>query len=804
MAPKKLIVSPSWILLSFLHDTCAVVDQATSLRGLRKRQHEKTLYHNELPHLFSEQVEPTESAAPAFPSSVLKPDSFPVVLSAFVPTNEIEMITSRFDLLDATKSNQHASVELLDVSFLLVDANEHNNALSVLTHIYSHNPVADDLFSNVGINQQATEKLREKVRLQTVTATRTRGKPRNGSGYTTIPGFSCFRDLQGMTDAMFDLAKEFPELVTMENIGSSFLSADINAMKITAQSSNNHEKGKVLITSGVHAREYAPPELVMRYATTLAESYDIDADITWILQHTEIHLIFYVNPDGRDVAEKNPDLYWRKNVNPGSNQDGCSKNSRGVDINRNFDFMWSEKGASNNPCDETYYGTSAGSEAETQAIAAYANRLFPKEQRKRDPVEDMDVAYGEDIMGVYIDVHSSGGYTYYPWGHKNQVSPDDESLQALGRKISSFNGYKLWAPNQPDFLYPASGDTSDYMYARFGVSSFGLEIGEEFYESCKLFEEEIVPSNLPALIYAAKVAKKPFSLGKGPDVFDLRVSSDSAADAGIRVSALASDSKMVNIKNYPQFTTGKQHIKEVKVYLDVHPDNDDGSNPNVWIMNPTDRTYNNVEEDIEIMLSTSEISSGRHTVFVQAKDSKGYLGPVSSIFFDVTKPSVSQPSQAGPGTDIAENNILLLVDFANGFGAFNRGGRDAKYYQRKKGRVGVARIQDGNDDKSSIYSKKLMLNQVFSSIRVTFSFLGLGMEDDDKFCVEYMLDESLEWKKKKCWTVAVDFENKVWYDDTSVRINVADAESVRVRFRCDGDNNRDNVLLDVVQVEGEE
>jgi len=324
------------------------------------------------------------------------------------------------------------------------------------------------------------------------------------------------------------------------------------------------------------------------------------------------------------------------------------------------------------------------------------------------------------------------------------------------------------------------------------------------------------------------VAKKPFTLGKGPDVFDLRVSRDSAANERILVSALASDSRMVNIKNYPKFTTGKQHIKEVKLYLDVHPDNDDGSISNVWIMNPTDRKkYNNVEEDIDVMLSTSEIPPGKHTFFVQAEDSNGYLGPVSSIFFDVTESSVSQPSEADPiappnneepnsqgngsdgdsidstiGSNIAGDSMLLLENFATGFGAFNSGGHDTRCYKRLKGRDGVARIQDGNIDQSSIYTNKLMLNHSFSSIKVTFSFFGLSMEEDDKFCLEYILDENSEWKKRKCWRGFVDFENKVWYDNTSIKINVEDAQSVRVRFRCEGGNNRDDVLFDMVQIQG--
>lgn len=59
------------------------------------------------------------------------------------------------------------------------------------------------------------------------------------------------------------------------------------------------------------------------------------------------------------------------------------------------------------------------------------------------------------------------------------------------------------------------------MYAVLGVASFGLEIGEKFYESCATFENDILPSNLPALLYVTKVSSRPNSLVKGPDIFDL-------------------------------------------------------------------------------------------------------------------------------------------------------------------------------------------------------------------------------------------------------------------------------------------
>lgn len=89
----------------------------------------------------------------------------------------------------------------------------------------------------------------------------------------------------------------------------------------------------MLITSGVHARELPPPELVARFVETLMAGYDVDADITSILDRTEVHAILYVNPDGRHVAERRPDLQWRKNLNPGNyggGGKGCDDGRRRV------------------------------------------------------------------------------------------------------------------------------------------------------------------------------------------------------------------------------------------------------------------------------------------------------------------------------------------------------------------------------------------------------------------------------------------------------------------------------------------
>lgn len=441
---------------------------------------------------------------------------------------------------------------------------------------------------------------------------------------------------------------------------------------------------------------------------------------------------------------------WRKNLNFGGGNDGCDDivGNPGVDINRNFNFKWGDlAGASNDPCANDYHGPSAESEPETRALVEYAKRLFPEGQRKNDPEGEMDVPFGEDITGIYLDIHASGGYgefslgkmvctfmshfffnafvslrpslsfvvVYYPWGHADSKSPDDEALQALGRKINSINEYKLWAGSQPDFLYPASGDTSDYMYAALGVASLGLEIGDEFYQECAAFEDEIVPINMPALMYAAKIARTPFREGKGPDILDFVLD-------GNLVSARASDSEMVNAigGGFPDFSTGNQLLAEVRLYLDVHPDDyNQGDGTSSWLMQRTttsrrieemedcysiekkkaciraagggvcewdrnemkcgpsnsaqeaganvalstvedgdlvfpssaevnnDVQFDSGDETVQLEIDLSILGAGRHTLYVQATDSDGYKGPVSSLFISGSQRRASALSLRG-------------------------------------------------------------------------------------------------------------------------------------------------------------
>jgi murein tripeptide amidase MpaA len=169
------------------------------------------------------------------------------------------------------------------------------------------------------------------------------------------------------------------------------------------------------IMTGLHAREYAPPELASRWVESLIDDYGNNAGITAMLNYTEIHLVLQSNPDGRQVAENNRAVWRRKNLNPGNGN--CAKLERGVDLNRNFPFRWGlNSGSSSDECAETFRGTAAASEPEVKAIIQYARSIFPVGQRKAKPIQQMQVAYPENTtMGVFLDIHSYGELVLSPW-----------------------------------------------------------------------------------------------------------------------------------------------------------------------------------------------------------------------------------------------------------------------------------------------------------------------------------------------------------------------------------------------------
>lgn len=167
--------------------------------------------------------------------------------------------------------------------------------------------------------------------------------------------------------------------------------------------------------------------------------------------------------------------------------------------------------------------------------------------------------------------------------------------------------------------------------------------------------------------------------------------------------------------------------------------------------------------------------------------------------------AAKQPVSSNSGSSSSWKTIAS-EDFDSGYGKFKDGGSDVAYYKSVKGRSGVVRIQAGNGRKSSVFSNEMIFNNgSYSKFRVIFSFYANSMETDDRFCLDYSTNGGTVWKKQQCWSRASDFNNLEWYDNKTVTLKPNSSNNIQsliVRFRCDGDNVQDDILIDSVRVQG--
>lgn len=448
----------------------------------------------------------------------------------------------------------------------------------------------------------------------------------------TIPGFACYRTVEETYDTMDTLVAENPTLASIVDIGDSWEKEnlggnngyDLRVLKIT-NSAITGTKPILFAMSSIHAREYTPAELNTRFAEYLLDNYGTDADATWLVDHREIHLLLQGNPDGRKIAEAGE--LKRKT----QNNNFCSGQlTRGVDMNRNFPFMWNQgTGSSGNQCSQVYRGPSATSENETSAIDTYIKTLFidARGEGINDPAPD-------DTTGLYLDIHNVASLILFPYGFSDgaQQSPNHAQLRTLGRKFGFYNGYRAEQSNAS--LGGADGASDDSAYGQLGVASYTFELGGSgFFTSCTTFENEIYPDNLQALIYAAKVSDTPYITASGPDIDNITFSGNNIAPgAVVTVTGVATDGQFNNNNG----TEPTQNIASVSMFIDELPWAP-GATP--IMMQASDGSFDAVNEDFTGQIDTTGFSAGRHVVYLQTTDASGVTGVVYSAFFNIVDPA---------------------------------------------------------------------------------------------------------------------------------------------------------------------
>jgi murein tripeptide amidase MpaA len=282
----------------------------------------------------------------------------------------------------------------------------------------------------------------------------------------------------------------------------------------------NEQTQAILLLGGVHAREWGSPDILIAFAERLLSAWRNGkgiaigkrrfraSNIQRLIDETAIYILPQVNPDGRHHSFT-VDPYWRKNRRPApAERDDDDETCIGVDLNRNFDFLWDFAKAfspdapvscSTHPCDkEVYVGPAAASEPETRNVVWLLD-----EHPEIGYLIDLH-SYGELIMYSWGDDENQTGdasmtFTNIQWDGRRGVfddkyreflNDDDRQLlirlgEAVAAGIATSRG-RPYRVQQSANLYPTAGTSDDYSYSRHLVDpglpkvlAFTVEWGSE-------------------------------------------------------------------------------------------------------------------------------------------------------------------------------------------------------------------------------------------------------------------------------------------------------------------------------------
>ena len=291
-----------------------------------------------------------------------------------------------------------------------------------------------------------------------------------------------------------ELYQDYPNLVAEKiSIGQSLEGRDIWALKMSDNPNIDEDEAEVLYTGLHHAREPMSYMNLFYYMNWLVENYETDQMAKDILDNRELWFIPAINPDGliynQQIAPNGGGMQ-RKN-----GRETCNGGVDGVDLNRNYSFMWGldNQGSSPDGCDETFRGNGPFSEPETAAIEAFIE------------AHDFPVAF---------NYHSYSNLLLHPFGYTEPNPMDEEDIQTfteIGEELVSINGYLLGTG--VDILYAVNGEACDWMYGEHGIFAYTPEVGSSqdgFWPATN----RIIPlceENLYANQYLALVAGSNYS-----------------------------------------------------------------------------------------------------------------------------------------------------------------------------------------------------------------------------------------------------------------------------------------------------
>ena len=234
-----------------------------------------------------------------------------------------------------------------------------------------------------------------------------------------------------------------------------------------------------------HAREWVPPLVTIETAERLLRNYATHAGTRDLVDNLEIWILPSVNPDGGhysfyDFASQRKNMTRYCGVD--STGDFASRNSWGVDVNRNYDMYSAFDGYSGASTTSCTSGTSAG----------------PAELSEPE-ARNVDWVAAHPNMTFSMNVHSSGNYfmwspaSYKAAGRETAPVPtlEEEGLfwGASSRILTAIKRHRGLSVTPArtgqvvDVLYSAAGNSGDMLWYKYGIYAWDFEVGTTFQPS---------------------------------------------------------------------------------------------------------------------------------------------------------------------------------------------------------------------------------------------------------------------------------------------------------------------------------
>ncbi|OWR49318.1 carboxypeptidase [Danaus plexippus plexippus] len=340
-------------------------------------------------------------------------------------------------------------------------------------------------------------------------------KPSRASRRSAKYDWTYYQNFEEIYDWMNETAAEYPDIVSLIDIGRSVENRPIIGMKIDYKKKENPVIG--VFEGTLHAREWITPVTLTWIVKEFLTSRD--EKIRFLAENIVWHVFPITNPDGF-IYTFTGNRMWRKNRSR-ANFTSCGQYldddmSNGVDLNRNFDFVWMEVGASQNPCTSTFAGPRAFSEPESTAIENHVLRLKK-----------------EGNLMYYFAVHSYGQLILVPYSHVGgadvlEVSNYGDLFEMAikgAAKLTERHNTSYAVGTSLDILYPASGTGFDWAKGGANIPLvFLYELRDLGQYGFLLPPEQIIPNSeevLDSLIEIDRVARQ---IGYYSDGYAIKIS----------------------------------------------------------------------------------------------------------------------------------------------------------------------------------------------------------------------------------------------------------------------------------------